>query len=133
MHPIGEVYLVCRKYMSESLKKKYIEIRPWGKFEQFTHGQPSTVKILTVNSGQALSLQYHQKRSEFWKVISGEAKITVGDVVSQAREGDEFFIVRGQKHRIQSDDLPVKVLEISFGDFDENDIIRLEDDYNRTG
>lgn len=119
--------------MSKGIEKKHTETKPWGEFEQFTHDQSSTVKILTVNPHQALSLQYHRQRSEFWKVISGEATIVVGDNVFNAREGDEFFIARGQNHRIQADNLSIKVLEISFGDFDENDIVRLEDKYNRTG
>jgi len=100
-------------------------------FERFTHGEPATVKILTVNPRQALSLQYHNRREEFWKVLRGRAKIVVGDAISQAREGDEFFIARKQKHQIQTSGSSVKVLEISFGDFDEKDIVRLEDRYGR--
>jgi len=117
--------------MRSGFIKKYTETRPWGQFEQFTQGEPSTVKILTVNPRQALSLQYHRRRSEFWKVISGKARVTVGGMVSYAREGDEFFIAQGQNHRIQTGISATKVLEISFGDFDENDIVRLEDKYNR--
>jgi len=117
--------------MSKGLEKKYIETRPWGQFEQFTHGDPSTVKILTINPHQAISLQYHKHRSEFWKIISGKAKITVGDNIYSAKIGDEFFITKGQNHRIQADDSIVKVLEISFGNFTEDDIVRLEDKYSR--
>ena len=110
---------------------KYSEQRPWGEFEQFTHGESTTVKILTVQPSQSLSLQYHNKRSEFWKVISGCGKVTVGDAVHDASEGDEFLINKGEKHRIATDNSKIKVLEISFGDFDENDIVRIEDKYNR--
>ncbi|MFH1504791.1 MAG: phosphomannose isomerase type II C-terminal cupin domain [Candidatus Omnitrophota bacterium] len=117
--------------MGEHLEKKYIEIRPWGMFEQFTHSEPSTVKILTVNPNEALSLQYHNHREEFWKVLRGKAKIVVGDVTNQAQEGAEFFIAQGQKHQIQTDDSQVKILEISFGSFDEKDIVRLDDRYGR--
>jgi len=113
------------------VEKKYIEQKPWGQFEQFTHNEPVTVKIVTVNPNQALSLQYHSNREEFWKVIFGKGEITVGDATYQGQEGDEFFIAQGQKHRIQANDFLVKVLEISFGDFDENDIVRLEDKYHR--
>jgi len=111
--------------------KKYYEKRPWGNFEQFTHQEPTNVKILTIQPSQSLSLQYHNKRSEFWKVISGCGKVTVGDAVHDASGGDEFLIERGKKHRIETGDCVIKVLEISFGDFDENDIVRLEDKYNR--
>jgi len=113
------------------MKKKYIEQKPWGQFEQFVHNQPVTVKIITVNPHQALSLQYHHNREEFWRVIFGIGEIIVGDITYQAKEGDEFFITQKQKHRIQTNDCPIKVLEISFGNFDENDIVRLEDKYCR--
>ncbi len=71
----------------------YTEERPWGKFEKFTQNEIATVKIITINPGGELSLQYHAKRAEFWKVISGAPVITVGEKVTQAKEGDE--ILRG--------------------------------------
>lgn len=113
------------------MKKKYIEQKPWGQFEQFTHNEPVTVKIVTVNPHEALSLQYHHNREEFWKIISGKGEVTVEGTTYQAQEGDEFFVAQGQKHRIQANGSLVKMLEISFGDFDENDIVRLEDKYYR--
>lgn len=117
--------------MQKILDKRYVEQRPWGKFERFTHGEPTTVKILIVNPHQALSLQYHVHREEFWKIISGKAQVVVGDCTYDAKEDDEFFIAKKQIHRIQTTDSFVKVLEISFGNFDENDIVRLEDKYQR--
>lgn len=42
--------------------KIYKEERPWGNFERFTHNEISTVKILTVNPNEELSLQYHHNR-----------------------------------------------------------------------
>ena len=117
--------------MEKRLDKKYTEKKPWGQFEQFIKNEPSTVKILTINPHEALSLQYHRHREEFWKVLCGNPKITVGDTVNQANEGNEFFIARGQNHQIQAGGFVVKVLEISFGDFDENDIVRLEDRYSK--
>jgi mannose-1-phosphate guanylyltransferase/mannose-1-phosphate guanylyltransferase/mannose-6-phosphate isomerase len=111
--------------------KPYIETRPWGNFEQFTKNESSTVKIITVNPGGELSLQYHAKRSEFWKVLSGQPTITIDDAVVTAHAGDEFFAPAGAKHRIQAGDTPAAILEVAFGDFDENDITRLEDKYGR--
>ena len=111
--------------------KKYRQQRPWGDFEQFTKAQPVTVKILTVKPFHAISLQYHRNRSEFWKVINGRGKVTVGEAVQDAIEGDEFFVPKGRKHRIETGASEIKIMEISSGDFDENDIVRLEDRYNR--
>jgi mannose-6-phosphate isomerase len=112
--------------------QKYTEERPWGKFEQFTKNESTTVKIITVNAGQSLSLQYHKKRAEFWRIISGEGLITVGNKSVLGKNGDEFFISPGENHRVKAgDESEVTFLEISTGDFDENDIVRLEDKYGR--
>jgi mannose-6-phosphate isomerase len=105
--------------------------KPWGQFVRYSINEKSTVKIHTVNPNQALSLQYHHHRDEFWKVIKGRGKILVNDRLTDAKEGDEFFIKAGEKHRMITESSEMKVLEICFGDFDENDIVRLEDKYKR--
>ncbi|MBW2970443.1 phosphomannose isomerase type II C-terminal cupin domain [Candidatus Woesearchaeota archaeon] len=111
--------------------EKYKEERPWGEFEQYCKNQQCTVKIITVKPQEELSLQYHNHRDEFWKVIKGKAQITLGDKIIEAKEGDEFYIPKKTKHRITTQESQVKILEISFGEFDENDIVRLEDKYKR--
>ncbi len=107
------------------------EERPWGGFEQFIHNIPSTIKIISVKKGEAFSLQYHNKRTEFWKIISGTPKVTIGESTVSAKEGDEFEIPPKTKHRVRSIDVDTKFLEISLGEFDEGDIIRIEDKYGR--
>jgi mannose-6-phosphate isomerase-like protein (cupin superfamily) len=109
------------------------ETRPWGTFIQFTFNEPSTVKIITVNPGQELSLQIHHKRREFWRILSGNPTITIDDKISEAHVGDEFEVPETAKHRIAAGDSEVQILEISFGTFDEDDIVRLEDKYGRVG
>ncbi len=106
--------------------------KPWGKFEQFTHDEQTTVKIITVNPGGTLSLQTHKLRTEFWRVLSGHPVVTIGDTVTRANPGDEFEIKKTEAHRLGAVDDVVQVLEITHGQFDENDIIRLEDNYGRT-
>lgn len=112
--------------------KIFNEKRPWGGFEQFTQNVPSTVKIILVKKGEAFSLQYHHKRKEFWKILSGTPEVTVGDSVVRAKQGDEFKILPKTKHRVCSVDSDTEFLEISVGDFEENDITRIEDKYGRT-
>lgn len=111
--------------------KKYSEKRPWGSFQQFCENETCTVKIITVNAGEELSLQYHRQRNEFWKILSGQPKLVIGEKSVHGKEGDEFFIPKRTKHRISAGKETVKVLEIAFGKFDENDIVRLEDRYKR--
>ena len=105
--------------------------KPWGQFEQFTHNETTTVKILSVNHGGSLSLQYHNHRKEFWRIISGHPIVTVGEDVKSANPGDEFIIKELEPHRLEAKDDNEQVLEVSFGNFDENDIIRIEDKYGR--
>lgn len=105
----------------------YKEIRPWGYFEQFSKNEQSTVKIITVNDAK-LSLQSHQNRDELWIIIEGNPKIVLDNQTRDSKPGDRFEIKKNQKHRIIG---LGKILEISFGEFDENDIISYEDDFNR--
>lgn len=105
--------------------------RPWGSFTRFTNNEPSTVKLLYINKGEEFSLQYHTHRQEFWKIISGHPDIIVGEKSFQPKEGEEFLIEPHTNHRISAPVDNVVVLEISEGQFDENDIVRLEDKYNR--
>ncbi len=105
--------------------------RPWGNFEQFTLNEPTSVKVITAEPNQALSLQYHHKRDEFWYLVEGSGTVVLGDEEIPAKAGDEFFIPRGTKHRVKTGAERIRWLEISFGEFDENDIVRLEDAYGR--
>lgn len=105
--------------------------RPWGEERIFIKNQPATVKILLVRAGQRFSLQYHNNREEFWKVISGSPEIIIDQEKITAKNGEEFFIHKGSKHRITAGKDDAVIMEIGIGDFDENDIVRLEDDYNR--
>lgn len=111
--------------------KKYSEKRPWGKFEQFCHNEQVTVKIITVEPNSKLSLQYHHKRDEFWRVLSGSGQIILGEDKIDVKIDDEYFIPKTTKHRMMTGANKLEMLEISFGEFDENDIVRLADDYNR--
>jgi mannose-6-phosphate isomerase len=111
--------------------KKITVMKPWGKFEQFTINEVSTVKFLHVNPGKRLSLQSHKHREEFWKIVQGPVRIVVGDVCHLAKVGDEFIIPKNAKHRAEGIDNEGIILEISFGKFDENDLVRHEDDFGR--
>jgi mannose-6-phosphate isomerase len=111
--------------------KIYSENRPWGKFEKFHENKPCTVKLIYVNANSRLSLQYHKKRSEFWKVIKGTAMVEIGEKTITLQEGETITIPKQTKHRVLALENDCIILEIAYGKFDENDIVRLEDDYHR--
>jgi len=106
--------------------------RPWGGFRQFAHNAQCTVKILTVAAGQILSLQSHRHRDELWVVLDEGLKVEIDGETHLADPGDEFVILRGSRHRVGSVGGTGRILEISFGEFDEDDIERYEDVYGRS-
>ena len=91
-----------------------------------------TVKILTVSPGSRLSLQKHRHRREEWLCLRGVATVQVGTRTLRLKAGDWTKVQRNQLHRIYSKG-GADILEVSFGKFSEEDIVRLEDDYGRTG
>ncbi|HPD81590.1 MAG TPA: mannose-6-phosphate isomerase [Candidatus Pacearchaeota archaeon] len=104
--------------------------RPWGLFKQFVLNEKCTVKIIEVKSHEELSLQKHKYRSENWYFIT-PGFVQIGKKIKGVKEGELIKIGKNIAHRIISKEKNVKVLEISFGKFDEHDEIRLEDKYNR--
>ena len=117
------------------MKEKIDEsIRPWGHYEVLLDADYCKVKRITVKPNQRLSYQYHHKRSEVWTVVSGIARITIDDVVKDYHAGDTAFIPLGAKHRMANpeDDQDMMLIEVQTGSyFGEDDIIRIEDDYDR--
>lgn len=107
--------------------------RPWGWFETLALAERFQVKRIVVKQGAALSLQSHVHRSEHWIVVSGTAKVTIGDTVSLVTENQSVYIPVGTKHRLEN---PGKVemvmIEVQTGAYlGEDDIIRFEDIYAR--
>jgi mannose-6-phosphate isomerase len=109
----------------------YSEDRPWGRFEKFHENKLCTVKLIYVNPNSRLSLQYHDKRSEFWKIVFGTAYIQIDGKSHVLTEGQTIEIPNKARHRVEAKETNCTILEISYGLFDENDIVRLEDDYKR--
>jgi mannose-6-phosphate isomerase len=108
------------------------EKRPWGMFERFTHNEKSTVKLVYLCGDKRLSLQYHNNRSEFWKIVKGPVKVQIGEETKLVQEGESLTIPKKTIHRLIGAGNDAIILEISTGEFDETDIVRLEDDYKRS-
>jgi|SRR3989338_10247410 len=106
--------------------------KPWGFEEHLAVNEKVTVKILHVSPRRRFSLQRHRHRNEFWKVLS-PCRVWIGRRKVAAKVGDEFFIKKGVLHRIEGFSKVGRVLEISFGKFDDKDIVRVKDDYGRAG
>ena len=119
---------------SASLFEKFEgEIRPWGNFLILNDEAHYKLKQLQVEPGQRLSLQLHHKREEHWIVTKGTPEITVGEKTWQAKPGEYIFIPIETKHRLANhSDSIAEIIEIQLGEaFEESDIVRFQDDYER--
>jgi len=105
--------------------------RPWGRFTVIG-SWPSkiTVKILTIDPHSRLSLQKHRLRDEEWLCVGGVAEVQVDERTFRLKAGEKAFIPRRHLHRVGSD-VGAEILEVAYGTFKEDDIIRTEDDYGR--
>lgn len=106
--------------------------RPWGSFQQFVANEPVTVKMIRVLPGCRLSLQRHERRSEYWQVVLGDVEVRLQDARWIARPGDQVWIPAKQAHRMSNvGEGPALILELAFGEFSEDDIVRISDDFGR--
>lgn len=105
--------------------------RPWGSFKQYAFNQEVTVSLMTVTAGQRLSLQSHTGRAELWIALDDGGEVQVGEEILHPKAGDEIWIPANTKHRLASLGAAVRVLEVAFGNWQQADITRYEDDYQR--
>ena len=110
-----------------------VESRPWGMYEVLLDSDECKVKRITVAPGQKLSYQYHHKRQEQWTVIKGNLTIILDDDKVFRAPGESIKIPLGARHRAWNEtDGIVQFIEVQTGTyFGEDDIVRIEDDYNR--
>ena len=114
------------------MKRGTVTKRPWGRFTTYVaNADGVTVKTIAVDPGKRLSLQYHLRRSERWICLEGEAHVEIDGEKRVLHPAQEIRVPLGAKHRLGAGPQGTKILEIVQGDFSEDDIVRLEDDYSR--
>jgi mannose-1-phosphate guanylyltransferase/mannose-6-phosphate isomerase len=107
--------------------------RPWGHYQTIDVGGRDHVKRIVVNPGATLSLQKHFHRAEHWVVVKGTAEVTIGQDVRNLYENESVYIPIGSVHRLANRGrIPLELIEVQVGSYlGEDDIVRLEDVYNR--
>ncbi len=143
-----DAILACKKDRTQDVKKIYDILkrrnddthlihktvyRPWGYYTVLTRGEGFLTKMIQVNTGQKLSVQSHNFRSEHWVVLSGTAKVVL--------EGKEYILSPGNSidiplkaiHSLQNPyKETLKIIEVQLGSpLIEEDIVRYEDMYGR--
>src|ERR1700732_2289260 len=108
--------------------------RPWGSYQSVDTGDRHQVKGLVAKPGGRLSLQKHHHRSEHWIVVRGAARVTVNEAVKIVHENESIYIPIGAVHRLENPGkILLELIEVQTGSYlGEDDIIRIEDDYQRS-
>jgi mannose-1-phosphate guanylyltransferase len=146
----GDALLVTRKGQSQAVKTLVAALnlensdltkthrtvhRPWGTYTVLLEEPLSRYKLkkIVVKPKHKLSSQKHFHRNEHWIVVSGTAKIQNGDKFQLLRENESTYIPMGQIHRLENPGkIELVMIEAQVGSYlGEDDIVRLEDDFNR--
>jgi mannose-1-phosphate guanylyltransferase/mannose-1-phosphate guanylyltransferase/mannose-6-phosphate isomerase len=132
-----EVRLIAERLKAEGRKEHDLHRkvhRPWGWYDSVHTGPRFQVKHIRVAPGGKLSLQKHAHRAEHWVVVSGTAIVTRDQEVLTLTENQSVYIPLGAVHRLENKGPePLDLIEVQSGDYlGEDDIVRLEDTYNRT-
>jgi len=115
--------------------EQHLEVeRPWGRYRVIESGLGYQVKHLVVEPGKRLSLQLHQHRTEHWVVVQGTARVTIGREVKDVLANESVYVPILTAHRLENlTDEPLRIIEVQMGSYlEEDDIIRLADDFWRT-
>lgn len=118
--------------------------KPWGSETIWAHTEHYVGKILKVHCGEALSIQYHNKKDETMYVISGKGYVNFyeleisSELITDARpvlvkkhllsQGDSIHIPPKQVHNVEAI-TDMEILEASTNHLD--DLVRVRDRYNR--
>lgn len=101
--------------------------RPWGQWYVLDVDQGYKVKRLDILPDQAISLQYHNHRSEHWIVVQGEGKVIVDGNILSVKKGDSFYVPKLSLHKIMNTHLneTLIAIEVQIGEIcTEDDIVR---------
>lgn len=102
--------------------------RSWGTATLLGEGQGYRMKKVTVRPGAKLSFQMHYHRSEHWIVLSGTAKVELGENIMMIHENESVFIPQTVKHRLANPGkIPLIIIEVQNGNYlSEDDIVRFD-------
>lgn len=108
--------------------------RPWGYYQSIDRGGRYQVKRIVVKPGGRLSLQKHYHRAEHWVVVRGTAEVTLNEAIKLVHENESIYLPIGSVHRMANPGkIDLELIEVQTGSYlGEDDIIRIEDVYNRS-
>ncbi len=143
-----DAILACKKDKTQDVKKIFEKLkkekdnthlvhktvyRPWGFYTVLGQGKGFLTKLIHVNTGQKLSVQSHNHRSEHWVVLSGTAKVILENEEHILPPGKSLDIPVKSIHSLQNPyEEELEIIEVQLGELlVEDDIVRYEDIYGR--
>jgi mannose-1-phosphate guanylyltransferase len=131
---VKEVVKELKNRNSNLTKVHNTAYRPWGSYTVLLESEFYKIKRIVVKPSQRLSLQKHYHRNEHWVVVSGTAVVTIDDTQKIVRANESTYIPMGSVHRLENPGkIDLVLIEAQVGEYTgEDDIVRLEDDYNRS-
>jgi mannose-6-phosphate isomerase len=135
--PWGGFFVIKENQSEKFIKTFYPEER----VENLTKGAKVSPKILVIAPGKRLSWQYHNRRSEVWKLIAGTVGVVrsgtdeQGDVY-HLEQNEKVVLAQGERHRLvglKEFGIVAEIWQHTDREnlSDEEDIVRLEDDFGR--
>lgn len=130
---VKEIYETLKQQNDNTHSVHKTVYRPWGFYTVIAQGKGFLTKIIHVKSGQKLSVQSHNHRSEHWVVLSGTAKVVLESKEMILSSGHSVDIPVKAIHSLQNPyEEDLEIIEVQKGDLlIEEDIIRYEDMYGR--
>ncbi|MFT5662560.1 MAG: mannose-1-phosphate guanylyltransferase [Sulfurimonas sp.] len=130
---VKKVVNELHKRKSDLLTTPATVTRPWGTYTVLENTTAYKTKKIVVNPGKRLSLQSHFHRNEHWIIVSGTARVTVGEEIKLLKANESTYIPAGEKHRLENPGrIKLVMIEAQIGEYlEEDDIVRYEDDFNR--
>jgi len=135
--PWGGFYVIDEKQAAEFAKHFFSE----EKLDALKITNKLSPKILIVAPHQRLSWQYHHRRAEIWKCIDKPVAVMTSDTDEEKtrhtlKNGDVIKLKQGERHRLIGLDNWGIVAEIwqhtdASNPSDEDDIVRVQDDFGR--
>ena len=109
------------------------ETRPWGTYEIIYNDATNWTKLLTVEPGESLSLQYHHYRAEYWLPLDIGLQARIRNEFLDLQPGVRYTVPRETVHRLMNPShRPARLIEVAVGPVvSETDIVRLSDKYGR--
>jgi mannose-6-phosphate isomerase len=109
--------------------------KPWGHELIWVVTDRYVGKVIAIDAGRRLSLQYHEQKDESIYVLAGRLRLHLEDeagamTVRELGPGDSARVPAGRRHRFEAVD-DVELIEVSTPELD--DVVRVEDDFGREG